>query len=73
MQKQIGKAKKFLDRKKYDLPLYIVTSNVPSQLFSGNLPTTVVIDKKGKIAFRHEGIANYSDSKFTGFLLSLME
>ena len=66
-----ARAKKFLDRRKYDLPLYTAAGSVPRALFSGSLPTTVVIDKSGKLAFRHEGLADYSSKKFQDMLVSL--
>jgi thiol-disulfide isomerase/thioredoxin len=66
------KAKKFLDRRKYKLPLYTVASELPAELFSGKLPTTIVLDKQGKLAFRHEGMADYSDKKFVSFLNGLL-
>ena len=66
------KAKKFLDRRKYKLPLYTVASEMPSELFSGKLPTTVVIDKQGKLVFRHEGMADYADQGFANFLNALL-
>jgi thiol-disulfide isomerase/thioredoxin len=67
------KAKKFLDRKKYDFPLYTVASEVPAELFAGKLPTTVVLDKHGKVAFRHEGMADYSDKRFYDFMNGLLQ
>lgn len=67
------KAKKFLDRKKYDFPLYTVASEIPAELFSGKLPTTVVLDKNGKVAFRHEGMADYSDQRFYDFMNGLLQ
>lgn len=66
------KAKKFLDRKKLSLPLYTVASEIPSALFAGKLPTTLVIDKQGEIVFRHEGMADYSDKRFIDFIEGLL-
>lgn len=67
------KAKKFLDKKNYELPLYVVASDIPQQLFSGSLPTTIILDKQGKLVFRHEGAANYADAGFNDFLKGLTE
>ena len=63
-----SKAKKFLDKKKYKFPVYIMASDIPAQLFSGTLPTTVVFDKRGKLIFKHEGLANYCGNSFAEFL-----
>jgi thiol-disulfide isomerase/thioredoxin len=67
------KAKKFLDRRKFTFPLYTIASDIPSNLFAGQLPTTIVLNKKGEIIFRHEGMADYSDKKFSDFLKKLSE
>lgn len=65
------KTRKFLNRKGYKLPLYAVSGSVPGELFSGSLPTTVVLDKKRQLVFRHEGALDYADSRFHDFLLGL--
>lgn len=69
----IPKAQKFLDKKKYDLPVYQVASSIPEQLFKGSLPTTIVFDKKGRISFNEEGAANYANQKFVDFILQLRD
>jgi thiol-disulfide isomerase/thioredoxin len=65
------KAKKFLDKKRYTLPVYQAASDIPEQLFKGSLPTTIVFDKKGRISFNEEGAANYADKKFVAFIEQL--
>lgn len=67
----LSKSAKFMLNHKYDLPVYKVESNVPEQIFAGSLPTTVIFDKQGRLSFRHEGIADYSDKKFVEFLNKL--
>ncbi|MDB5019959.1 MAG: thioredoxin [Pedobacter sp.] len=65
------KARKFLDKKRYTLPVYQAASDIPEQLFKGSLPTTIVFDKKGRISFNEEGAANYADKKFVAFIEQL--
>lgn len=65
------KSGKFMLDRKFELPVYKTESNVPEQIFAGSLPTTIIFDKQGRIAFKHEGIANYADKKFTEFLNKL--
>jgi len=65
------KAQKFMDRRKYRLPLYEVASEIPESIFKGSLPTTVVIDKQGRISYNEEGAANYNDAKFSTFMTQL--
>lgn len=66
------KSKKFLDRKKYDLPVYSIGGNIPKEIFEGSLPTTVVFDKEGRISYKGEGAANYADQKFIDFIEKLI-
>ncbi len=53
------------------MPVYEVASNIPEQLFKGNLPTTVVFDKKGRVSFNEVGAANYGHKKFIEFMQQL--
>lgn len=62
------KAEAYMKRKDYNMPVYQMVSNVPEQIFSGALPTTVVFDKQGRLSFKHEGTADYFDKKFLDFM-----
>jgi thiol-disulfide isomerase/thioredoxin len=64
----LKKSQGFMDRKKYGLPVYMVDSEIPDQLFQGSLPTTVVFDKQGRISYHESGAENYSDRKFIAFI-----
>lgn len=66
-----GKAQKYMDRKGYKLPVYNVASSIPEAIFKGSLPTTVVFDKKGRIAYNEAGAANYGSEKFIDFIKKL--
>ena len=58
-------AKSFMQQYHYTLPLLFRNNNeVSSQIFTGTLPTTIVVDKHGKIRLRHEGISNYDSESF---------
>ena len=61
----------FMQKHDYDLPVYQLTGQVPENLFSGTLPTTLIIDSKGNLAQQHEGIANYNTHAMRVFLQSL--
>lgn len=67
----LEKSVKFMANRKYQMPVFKVTSSIPDQIFSGALPTTVIFDKQGRLSFRHEGIANYADKKIVDFLSKL--
>ncbi|GAB3025652.1 hypothetical protein GCM10027051_33020 [Niabella terrae] len=54
----------FLEKEHYSIPFYKTNGPVPPEIYSGTLPTTVVLDKRGRIRFHHEGLANYGAEKF---------
>jgi hypothetical protein len=43
------KARQYLDKNDFTIPLFNRSGNVPSEIFSGTLPTTIVLNKEGKI------------------------
>ncbi len=57
------KAVDYIEKNNFSIPLYSQL-NVTEELFSGTLPTTVVLDKEGKIVLKHEGIADYDNDEF---------
>lgn len=65
------KAQAYMNRKGYQLPVYNVASNIPETLFAGSLPTTVVLDKKGRLSFKEVGAADYASDKFIAFIHQL--
>ncbi|MCH5715593.1 TlpA disulfide reductase family protein [Niabella hibiscisoli] len=56
--------KGFLAKKNYITPMFKTKSTVPAAIYNGTLPTTLVLDKTGKVVFRHEGFANYASEDF---------
>ena len=62
-----------MKKNNYDLPVYGIISSVPENIFSGTLPTTIIIDAKGNIVQKHEGIANYDTKAMVEFLNSLLK
>lgn len=65
------KSSKFMEKNKYDLPVYTAVSSVPQQFLSGSIPTTVIIDKEGKVVGRHEGGADYMNPELVKFFKDL--
>lgn len=65
------KTNAYLKRKGYDFPAYTFYSELPSNIFGGSLPTTVVFDKQGRLALHEVGAANYSSKKFLDFIEKL--
>lgn len=67
------KAQKYMDDNKLNLPVYAPESRIPSNFFSGALPTTVILDKEGNIALRHAGAADYSNPKVEALIRELLK
>ena len=66
------KAKRYLEKNFYTIPLFSRSGNVPGEIFSGRLPTTIVINKEGKIVLKHEGMAGYDLKAFVKQLNDLL-
>ncbi len=66
------KSNAYMDRKKYEMPIYHLTGKVSDQIFSGALPTTIVFDKQGRISFKHQGFAKYNSKTFIKFIDQLI-
>lgn len=62
----------FMKKHKYDLPVYIPAGPIPGEIFRGSLPTTIIINKKGKIVFGHEGMADYDSPQVNKFINDLI-
>ncbi|WP_257574640.1 TlpA family protein disulfide reductase [Hydrobacter penzbergensis] len=68
-----AKAKSYLQNNHYTMPLLTKAGTVPAEIYSGTLPTTVVLDKEGKVVLKHEGIADYNTTTFINQLKGLLE
>lgn len=71
MDNNRAKSQKFMDKRKFDLPVYTPASSIPSSYMSGSLPTTLVLNKYGKVVFKHEGMGDFSNEEFQIFLTKL--
>lgn len=65
---KIDKANQFMKRKNLNLPIYYPQSTIPTEIFKGNLPTTIILDKEGNIAHTTLGMADYSGQDIVDFL-----
>lgn len=66
------KAMDYLEKNHFDLPIYKRAGEVPNAIFSGTLPTTIVINKEGKIVLKKEGMAGYDSDTFIKQLNDLL-
>lgn len=61
---QAAAGKMYLEKEKFTVPFLVPNGNIPTEYFNGSLPTTVVLDKNGKIRLHHSGMADYSKDSF---------
>lgn len=66
-----AKGLEFMQKKKYSIPVYELKNQVSRNWFKGTLPTTLVLNKKGKVVFQKENLANYNTKDFKNFLITL--
>ncbi|WP_310401413.1 TlpA family protein disulfide reductase [Chryseobacterium vietnamense] len=60
----VNLGKSYLKEKGFTVPFLTPAGNIPDVLYSGSLPTTVVLDRKGEIRLHHKGLADYSKDSF---------
>jgi thiol-disulfide isomerase/thioredoxin len=63
-----AKVVKYLADKGFSFPGFRPVNYLPEILNVPSIPTTFVIDKRGNIAFKKVGTANYNTSRFKNFL-----
>jgi thiol-disulfide isomerase/thioredoxin len=61
----------FVKKHQFTFPVYQANSAIPANLLGSAIPTTVIFDKKGKMVFKHEGGADYSNAKVLTYLQQL--
>lgn len=69
---QPEKAAAFMKEHGYQLPVALQAGEIPRNLYSGTLPTTLIVDKAGQIVFRETGAANYSSHRLKEYIEQLM-
>src|SRR5690606_32895049 len=59
-----SKSEKFMKKRNFDLPVFTPASSIPTSYMSGAIPTTLVLNKYGKVVFKHEGMGDFSNEEF---------
>lgn len=67
----VKKGIEYLKKSNFAIPFYKANGRIPEEIFTSSLPTTVVINKDGKIVMKHNGVAGYNNSKFIDQLKAL--
>lgn len=60
----------FMQASHYSLPLYKPEGEIKQTIFSGTLPTTIIVDPAGHIVNRNEGIENYNTPEMVLYMKS---
>lgn len=68
---QPEKGREYLKKHKYDIPFQRAEGFIPTDLFGGTLPTTVVLNAEGKIIMKHAEMGNYNTREFKEKLTTL--
>lgn len=70
---KIENSSKYIQDNKMQLRVSVADSEIPQSLLGNSVPTTVLLDKSGAIAFRHEGMADYNSVEFKELLDKLIK
>lgn len=73
MDEDLDLAERFLESKDYRLKAVQPASSIPRSLTTGLIPTTVVVDRKGRIAVHEAGMADYDSREFRNVLDRLLQ
>ena len=67
----IQTVRNFMKKNRYDFPVWLADSSLPSSLKVEAIPSTFIIDRKGNIVFAHTGAARWDDASCADFLKKL--
>jgi thiol-disulfide isomerase/thioredoxin len=66
-----NKARALLKRKNYTLPVFFPAAPLPAPFDSPSIPSTVILTPSGRLADRHDGMADYDTPEFRAALEKL--
>ncbi len=70
---KIVKSEEFMVKRKLGLPVHVPLGEIPKHWLGSSIPTTVILDKYGQIATRHEGMADYNSTEVREFIQALID
>ena len=68
-----NKVKKFIEDKKYTIPVYFQASERPVEIQSNSLPTTYILNTEGKIVVDKTGAADWNSKRVRDLLDELIQ
>jgi len=57
-------AKSFVEKNNFTFPVYSPAGMIPEAFLGQAIPTTVILNKKGEISYRHEGMSDFTAQDF---------
>ena len=70
LDKDFNKSKDFMEGKTWAFPTVHASFGINESLQSESIPTTLVVNKEGKIVFYQQGMSNFNTEEFRNFLLN---
>ena len=67
-----NKAKALLKRKGYTMPVFFPAAPLPAPFDSPSIPSTIILTPSGRLADRHDGMADYDTPEFKAALEKLV-
>lgn len=68
----IDKASKWMKNKKFDLPVHVPDREIPREIITGSIPTTIIVDKQNNIIGRQVGGADYMSAEVIELMKNLL-
>ncbi|WP_149243443.1 TlpA disulfide reductase family protein [Dyadobacter sp. 32] len=65
------KSDSFMKKHHYDLQVVSPAGQIPPVFMQGAVPTTVILDKEGKMVYRQEGAADYNSPELVDMISKL--
>jgi len=62
----------FMKRNDFNFPVYVLGENLPDVFNTRGIPATFILDREGRIAFKHEDAAKWDDETCLKFIRGLM-
>ncbi|MDF3079137.1 MAG: TlpA family protein disulfide reductase [Sphingobacteriaceae bacterium] len=65
------KARNYINKEHLNLPVLTPVGEIPESLLGGPIPTTLILNTKGELVFKHEGASDFSGKKVHDYLTAL--
>jgi peroxiredoxin len=73
VDEEFERAKRFMEARGFDMPVYHFRTKAPGSYESTVIPTTYVITRDGRLAMEKRGLAKYDTPEFEQFLRDLVQ